>query len=70
MLSQNNGNFIMNMMVHVFIQVYTRYIIGMALYMFGFDLLFNLLRIALWPSVAKELSPWLFTSAVFIFVPS
>ena len=31
-----------------------------------FDLLFNLFRIALWPSVGKELSPWLFTCAVFI----
>ena len=31
-----------------------------------FDLLFNLFRIALWPSVGKELSLWLFTCAVFI----
>ena len=31
------------------------------------DLLFNLLRIALWPSVGKELSPWLFSCAVFYF---
>ena len=30
-------------------------------------LLFNLYRIALWPSVGKELSPWLFTCAVFYF---
>ena len=31
-----------------------------------YDLLFNLFfRIALWPSVGKELSPWLFTCAVF-----
>ena len=34
------------------------------------DLQFNLIRIALWPSVGKELSPWLFTCAVFILVPS
>ena len=27
-------------------------------------------RIALWPSVGKELSPWLFTCAVFILVLS
>ena len=32
-----------------------------------FDLLFILLRIALWPSAGKELSPWLFTYVVFIF---
>ena len=31
-----------------------------------FDLLFNLFRIALWPIVGKELSPLLFTCAVFI----
>ena len=30
------------------------------------DLLFNLFRIALWPSVGKELFPWLFICAVFI----
>ena len=36
---------------------------------FVFDLLFNLFRIALWPSVGKELPPWLFTCAVFILVP-
>ena len=35
-----------------------------------FDLLFNLFRIALWPSIGKELSPWLFTCAGFILVPS
>ena len=29
-------------------------------------LLFNLFRIALWPSVGKELSPWLFTCADFV----
>ena len=34
-------------------------------FMVVFDLLF---RIALWPSVGKELSPWLFTCAVFLFV--
>ena len=34
---------------------------------FYFDLLFNLFRITLWPSVRKELSPWLFTCAVFYF---
>ena len=32
-----------------------------------FDILFNLFRIALWPSIGKELSPCLFTCAVFIF---
>ena len=32
-----------------------------------FDLLFNLFRIALWPSAGKELSPWLFSCVVFIF---
>ena len=32
-----------------------------------FDLLFNYIRIALWPSVGKELSPWLYTCAVFFF---
>ena len=35
-----------------------------------FVLLFNLFRIALWPSVRKELSRWLVTCAVFILVPS
>ena len=29
-----------------------------------------LFRIVLWSSVGKELSPWLFTCAVFILVPS
>ena len=29
-----------------------------------------LFRITLWPSAGKELSPWLFTCAVFILVPS
>ena len=38
--------------------------------LFVFDLLFSLFRIALWLSVGKELSPWLFTDAVFISVPS
>ena len=33
---------------------------------FYFDLMFNLFRIAFWPSVEKELSPWLFTCA-FLF---
>ena len=33
-------------------------------FLFVFDLLFNLFRIALWPSVGKELFPWLFTCAV------
>ena len=37
-------------------------------FLFVFDLLFNLFRIALWPSVGKELSPWLLTCAVFILV--
>ena len=36
-------------------------------FLFVFDLLLNLFRIALWPSVEKELSPWLFTGAVFYF---
>ena len=27
-------------------------------FLFVFDLLFNLFRIALWPSVGKELCPW------------
>ena len=30
-------------------------------FLFVFDLLFNSFRIALWPSIGKELSPWLFT---------
>ena len=34
-------------------------------FLFVFDLLFNLFRIALWPSVGKELSPWLFTCAFY-----
>ena len=37
-------------------------------FLFVFDLWFNLFRIALWPSVGKELSPWFFTCAVFILV--
>ena len=36
-------------------------------FLFVFDLLFNLLRVALLPSVGKELSPWLFICA-FIFI--
>ena len=36
----------------------------------SFDLLFILIRVALWPSAGKELSPWLFTCVVFISVPS
>ena len=32
-----------------------------------FDLLCNLFRIALWPSVGKELSLWLYTHAFFCF---
>ena len=35
-------------------------------FLFVFDLLFNLFRIALLPSVGKELLPWLSTCAVFI----
>ena len=35
-------------------------------FLFVFDLLFNLFRIALWPSVGKELSPRLFTCAVLV----
>ena len=38
-------------------------------FLFVFDILLNLFRIALWPSVLKELSPWLFLCAVFILVP-
>ena len=38
--------------------------------LFVFDLLFNLFRIALWPSVGEELSHWLFTCAVFILASS
>ena len=42
----------------------------MVRFLFVFDLLFSLFRIALWPSVGKELSLWPFTCAVFILVPS
>ena len=35
-----------------------------------FDLLIILFRIALWPSVGKELSLWLFICVVLILVPS
>ena len=35
-------------------------------FLFVFD--FNLFRIVLWPSVGKELSPWLFTCPVFVFI--
>ena len=45
-------------------------IVNVCPFLFVFDLLFNLFRIALWPSVGKEFSPWLFTCAVFILVPS
>ena len=38
-----------------------------ARFLFVFDLLFNLFKIALWPSAGKVLSPWLFTCVVFIF---
>ena len=34
---------------------------------FVFDLLLNLFGLALWPSVGKELYPWLFACAVFAF---
>ena len=37
-------------------------------FLFVFDLLFNSFRIALWPSVGKELFPWRFICAVFILV--
>ena len=37
-------------------------------FLFVFDLLLNLFRTALWPSVGKELFPWHFTYAVFIIV--
>ena len=37
-------------------------------FLFVFDLVFNLFRIALWPSVGKELSPWVLTGAAFIFI--
>ena len=33
-------------------------------FLFVFDYLFNLFRIDLWPSVGKELRPWLLTFAV------
>ena len=39
-----------------------------ARFLFVFDLLFNLFRTALWPSVGKNLSPCLFTCAVFVLV--
>ena len=39
-------------------------------FLFVFELLFNLFRIDLRPFVGKELSPWLFTYAVFILVSS
>ena len=39
-------------------------------FLFVFYLLFNLFKIALWPSVEKELSPVIFTCVVFILVPS
>ena len=39
-------------------------------FLFVFDLLFNLFRMALWPSVERGLSPWLFTCAIFVLVPS
>ena len=32
-------------------------------FLFVFDLLFDLFRIAVWPIVGKELFPWLFTCA-------
>ena len=35
-------------------------------FLFVFDLLFNLFRIALWPSAGEELSSWFFACAVFI----
>ena len=38
--------------------------------MLYYVMLFNLFRIALWPSVGKDQSPRLFTCAVFILVPS
>ena len=37
-------------------------------FMFVCDLLFTLFRIALLPSVGKELSPWLFTCAFYFSV--
>ena len=36
-------------------------------FLFIFDLLFNLFRIALWPSVGKELSPCFFYLCCFYF---
>ena len=39
-------------------------------FLFVFDLLFNLFRIAAWPIVGKELSPCFLTCAVFTLVPS
>ena len=38
--------------------------------LFVCDLLLNIFKIALWPSVGKELFPCLFTCAAFILVPS
>ena len=35
-------------------------------FMVVFDLLFNLFRVAVWPSVGKELSTCFFSCAVFI----
>ena len=39
-------------------------------FLWVFDLLFILFRIALWPSAGKELSLWLFICVVLILVPS
>ena len=36
-------------------------------FLFVFELQFNIFRIALWPSVGKDLSPWLFTCYGFYF---
>ena len=38
-------------------------------FLFVFDLLFDIFRIALWSIVGKELSLWFFACAVFILVP-
>ena len=38
--------------------------------LFCLSLTYCSIYLALWPSVGKELSPWPFTCAVFILVPS
>ena len=52
---------------HASVVVYSNWQCSSAICSFVFDLLFNLFRIALWPSVGKELSPRLFTCAVLFY---